>query len=219
MPKISSALPRRSRWRALMLTGAVALGISAYALLGTASAKPASQTTFKLWANKPFLSCAQAQGKHAKVSATVTSGNLNDSMTLSLSGFKPNLAFSLFTIQKSNQLANGDPDPNFTNFGLAWYQSDMQVGANGTGTVTIHTILLNQIFGFDPAVSLAPTNTFHVGFWFDDPADAAACGFTGTTPFNGEHNAGPNAFITRPDAVNDLGPLCTTPAGPGVCNP
>jgi hypothetical protein len=37
-------------------------------------------------------------------------------------------------------------------------------------------------------------------FWFNNPADAAACGFTGVTPFNGEHQAGPLAMISRLDA-------------------
>ena len=35
------------------------------------------------------------------------------------------------------------------------------------------------------------------GFWFNDPADAAAAGCSnGVTPFNGEHNAGPQAMST-----------------------
>ena len=152
---------------------------------------------------------------------------LNDELTLTFDGLKPGLKFDLFTVQRSNQLANGDPDPNFRgSFGLAWYQSDVEVGRGSSdhdaGRVTIHTILLDQIFGFDPDVSLAPTNTFHVGFWFNDPADAAACGFTGFTPFNGEHHAGPLAFITRPDANTNLGPLCIDPDTshtPATCNP
>lgn len=66
--------------------------------------------------------------------------------------------------------------------------------------------------GFDPDVALQPTNTFHVGFWFNDLADAVPCGFTGPpTPFNGELQAGPLAFITRPNAGAGLGPLCTKP--------
>jgi hypothetical protein len=112
-----------------------------------------------------------------------------------------------------------NPTPGF---GMAWYQSDIQVGSYGTATATIKTILLNQIFGFDPDVSLTPTNTFNVGFWFNNPADAQNCGFTGTTPFNGEHTAGPVAFITRPNAVTGLGPLCTKPntsTNPATCNP
>lgn len=71
-------------------------------------------------------------------------------------------------------------------------------------------------------LSLAPVNTFHVGFWFNNPADAAPCGFTGTTPFNGEHNAGPLAMISRPNATTGLGPLCFSPNtnhSPPTCNP
>ena len=171
--------------------------------------------------NKPFRACLEQPGTRAKAIAQVRRGRLNDTLELDLSGFKPGLNFDLFTVEKSNQLADGTPDPGFTNFGLAWYQSDVHITADGTGAVKIKTILLDQIFGFDPAVSLAPTNTFHVGFWFNDPKDAAACGFTGTTPFNGEHNAGPLAFITRPDATTNLGPLCTNPTGgpPFSCIP
>ena len=62
-----------------------------------------------------------------------------------------------------------------------------------------------------------------MGFWFNNPTDAHNCGFTGTTPFNGEHTAGPLAFVTRPNAKTNLGPLCTSPvAGTGgtfTCNP
>ena len=77
-------------------------------------------------------------------------------------------------MQRSPLLADGTKDPAFTNvfngsFGLAWYQSDIQVQHSDNGHVRIQTILLDDIFGFDPDVRLAPTNTFHVGFWFDDP--------------------------------------------------
>ena len=151
----------------------------------------------------------------------MTRGARNDTLTLTLAHFKPGLNFDLFTVEKSNQQADGSPVPGFTNFGLAWYQSDIHVKSDGTSTTTIRTILLDQIFGFDPAVSLAPTNTFHVGFWFDSPAKAAPCGFTGSTPFNGEHNAGPVAFISRPNPTTNLGPLCTdpNPTPPPACNP
>ena len=68
-----------------------------------------------------------------------------------------------------------------------------------------------------------PTNTFHLGFWFNNPTDAQGCGFTGSTPFNGEHTAGPLAFVTRPNAITGLGPLCTDPisgnGGTFTCNP
>ena len=72
----------------------------------------------------------------------------------------------------------------------------------------------------DPDASVAPINTFHVGFWFDNPQDAEACGFDPTkpTPFNGEHRAGPDAMISVPDARTGLGPLCTHVSRIGVCS-
>jgi hypothetical protein len=86
-----------------------------------------------------------------------------------------------------------------------------------TSELVIKTILLDQIFGFDPASNLAPTHTFHVGIWFNNPEDAAACGFDPKkpTPCNGEQNAGPNAMISLPSATTKLGPLCTGPRKQG----
>jgi len=42
------------------------------------------------------------------------------------------------------------------------------------------------------------------------------------TPFNGEHQAGPNAMISTPNGTTGLGPLCTNPntsTNPISCNP
>jgi hypothetical protein len=208
--------PLRMAAGALLLT--TALAVPAFAL---SAAKPPKSATFHLFPNPSVVNCLKAPGQTPTVSATVKRGHLADTMTLDLAGFKPGLDFDLFTVEKSNQNADGSPVAGFANFGLAWYQSDVHVGSDGTGKVQIKTILLDQIFGFDPAVGLAPTSTFHTGFWFNNPADAAACGFVGTTPFNGEHQAGPLAFITRPDAATRLGPLCTQPdpTFPSGCHP
>ena len=142
-------------------------------------------------------------------------GKLNDALILDLDGFKSGLQFDLFTVQHSPFLFNGAKDPAFTgSFGLAWYQSDIEIPRHSDrGHVQIRTILLDQIFGFDPEVKLAPTNTFHVGFWFNNPQDAAPCGFNPAkpTPFNGEHKAGPFAMISLPAHDSKLGPLCTDP--------
>ncbi|MFB7669170.1 hypothetical protein ACFC1R_35540 [Kitasatospora sp. NPDC056138] len=212
MPLLARLRPRRTLELALALTALTVTGA------GTATAaepKPLGvhheTTEFKLFPNTPFLPCLAGNGETPRVKAEVRRGELNDTMDIELRGFKPDLDFDLFTVQRSNQQANGQPVPGFTDFGLAWYQTDLHTDHHGNGRAKIQTILLDQIFGFDPDVSLPPTNTFHVGFWFNRPSDAAACGFTGTTPFNGEHNAGPLAFITRPDATTGLGPLCTKP--------
>jgi hypothetical protein len=155
---------------------------------------------------------------------TVFRGKLNDLLVIEAQNIKPNLAFDLFTVQHSPLLFDGTGDPAFKNFGLAWYQSDLQADSKGKIFATINTVLLDQIFGFDPDFLLPPTNTFHVGFWFNSPAAAKTCGFDTThpTPFNGEHRAGPVAMISVPDAQTGLGPLCTNPdtsKHPAVCHP
>ncbi len=133
----------------------------------------------------------------------------NDVLTLTLRNVKPGLGFDLFTVQRSSLLSSGRPDPAFTNFGFAWYQTDLDVNDDGESFVEVRTVLLDEIFGFNPDVKLPPTPTFHVGIWFDDPMAAAACGFdpNSPTPFNGEHKAGPVAMISLPDATTGAGPL------------
>lgn len=187
-----------------------------------------SAKSFVLHPNPKFVSCLGVAGAPSPaVHVTVTRGKLNDTLSITGRNFKPGLAFDMFTVQRSNLLSDATVDPNFTNFGMAWYQSDLQVGTKGTFTATIKTILLDQIFGFDPDQSNpSPINTFHLGFWFNNPNDANVDGcvfdVTKPTPFNGEHVAGPVAFISVPDAKNNLGPLCTNPntsTTPATCNP
>ncbi len=217
-------------FRSVKRRAASAVAIAGVAVLATAAASSASSghpddIHFQMFPNPAQVNCLKASDNphhQPTVDVSVHRGDDNDTATLRLRNFKPDIQFDLFTVQNSNQNADGTPVGGFTNFGLAWYQSDIHVSHSGRADVRIKTILLDQIFGFDPAVSLAPTNTFHLGFWFNNPADAAPCGFTGVTPFNGEHQAGPLAFITRPDAQSTLGPLCTAPTtsnGTVSCDP
>src|ERR1700733_2701422 len=179
--------------------------------------------TFNLTPQPKFVSCLGVEGgPKPTATVTVTKGELHDTLTLKAANIKPKLGFDLFTIENTNLLSDGEANPNFVNFGLAWYQTDVQANGEGNAEVTINTILLDQIFGFDPASNLLPTHTFHVGFWFNNPEDAVACGFDAAqpTPFNGEQDAGPNAMISLPNAKTSLGPLCTNPVrqdGTYVC--
>ena len=118
-------------------------------------------------------------------------------------------------------LPNGQVNTAVPNVGMAWYQPYIEADRKGNVEVQIRTILLDQIFGVDQATRLPPTNTFHVGFWFNNPNDAATCGFAvnSPTPFNGEHQAGPLAMISLPDPVTNLGPFCTKPQSNGTCHP
>jgi ZU5 domain len=189
---------------------------------------PSDVVSFQFAPNPKFVRClAQYPDDPARaphVEATVVRGELNDGLFLKGKYIKPELAFDLFTVQNGALDAAGVPVVGFGGFGLAWYQTDLQAKDNGSMKVQIRTILLDQIFGFDPAFLLPPTGTFEVGFWFNDPNAAVACGFDASapTPFNGEHRAGPLAMITLPDATTGLGPLCTNPdtsVTPARCSP
>lgn len=203
----------------------------ALALSGSASAQQKTdEITFDLIPNPAVIDCLRANSyEEPRARATVIRGRLNDTLILDLDGIKPGLAFDLFTVEHSPFFEDGSKNPSFNgSFGLAWYQSDVEIGKRtDDGHVRIKTILLDQIFGFDPDVKLPPTNTFHLGFWFNNPEDAAAlptCHFDPTkpTPFNGEHHAGPFAMISGSNPTTKLGPLCTDPndsTKPASCNP
>ncbi len=210
------------------LLGATA-GLCLISSLAIAQSKP-DQANFELKPNPAFLACLSGSSEAPRASVVVKRGDLNDTAIIRVKGLKPNLDFDLFTVQRSSLDDGGAPVKNFKGFGLAWYQSDLHSDEDGNAKVTIRTILLDQIFGFDADVAvtqvssntatpapivLKPTNTFHMGFWFNNPADAAPCGFdvSKPTPFNGEHRAGPLAMISLPVAPANLGPLCTSPTG------
>jgi hypothetical protein len=204
-------LPTRSRRIAASALAALAVAVGG-AMAANAQSAQTSSTSFWLFPNAAVKNCFAAPGKtpHAKV--TVERGRFNDRLVLDIDNFKPNLDFDVFTVEKAPQLSDGSANPDFGgNFGFAWYQSDLHSNHEGEGRIVLKTILLDQIFGFDASRGVAPVNTFNIGFWFNNPDDAAACGFTGFTPFNGEHHAGPVAMISRQNVRTKLGPLCTAP--------
>ena len=218
-----------SRW----LARAAVVAAIAIARLG--SAQEIDQKQFNLFADPAVVRCLAAfpddPSRPPSASVTVKRGKLNDRLDITLRNIKPGLAFDMFTVEHSKFLADGTVDPAFVarnkSFGLAWYQSDLEVKNNNRNVTTIQTILVDQIFGFDPVVGLDPTNTFHVGFWFNDPqvpfdlgCEPGAMAPT-VTPFNGEHHAGPLAMISLPEETG-LGPLCLNPdfsSDPIHCNP
>ena len=92
-------------------------------------------------------------------------------MNLKLTDFKPNLDFDLFTIQHSPSPPTARPTPTHERRpGLVPVRHPGR--PSDRRRCSIKTILLDQIFGVDKDMALAPTNTFHLGFWFNNPADA-----------------------------------------------
>jgi hypothetical protein len=210
--------------------GSVTIDVSALTHVAAGVTRVLDQDVyrFKLLPNPKFAKCLAQfpddPSRPPSAEVIVVRGDLSDELVMKATNLKPNLAFDMFTIEHSQLKADGTPDPAFTNFGLAWYQSDVEAGKDGRARVALKTILLDQIFGVDPAATLAPTGTFHLGFWFNDPRDAVPCGFDASkpTPFNGDHLAGPLAMITVPDPYTNLGPLCTKPdtsVSPPRCSP
>jgi hypothetical protein len=171
------------------------------------------EITFKLVPVPQFVDCLRANPyEEPKARATVIRGTLNDTLILDLDGVRPDLTLSVFSNERSFFGPDGKKDPEFHGFGLSWYQSDVQTGKHSDdGHVRLQTVLLDDTFGFDPDVNLPPTNAFHIGLWFDSPQDAQGCSATPIKPgpFNDEHNAGPLAFMSVPDATTKQGPLCT----------
>ena len=128
-------------------------------------------------------------------------------------GLPPNTDFDLFVIQEPNKP-----------FGLAWYQGDIETNKEGRGygrfigRFNIETfivslasvpapVVFNNAF---PDVPLGPVtgrvHTYHLGLWFNSPTDGAKAGAPGTTPFNGEGDAGVQVLNTGefPDLAGPL---------------
>jgi hypothetical protein len=214
------------RWARNTACGLLSVA-SALAFSGIASAREADGpdqdvVTFELAPVGQFLDCLRANSREEpRMRGTLIHGKQNDTLILDMDGIKPNLTLSVFSNERSFFAADGNRDPNFHGFGLSWYHSDISTNKRSDdGHVRIQSVFSDETFGLDKDanVNLNPTNAYHIGIWFDDPQDAVACGFVPDPakpqPFNGEHNSGPLAFETVPDA-NGIGPLCPH-SNPGV---
>lgn len=135
-------------------------------------------------------------------------------MDVSVQGLPPRTGFDVFVTQAPN-----------APFGLAWYQGEIETNQHGMGHQTFVGRFNEESFivapGSAPAPQVhhnafpdaqlnpptGPVHTFHLGIWFDSPADAVKAGCPGdVTPVNGEHNAGIQALSSR-NFVDAQGPL------------
>jgi hypothetical protein len=136
-------------------------------------------------------------------------------MKVTVSGLPPNTDFDFFVIQVP-----------LAPFGLAWYQGDIQTDEHGNGSGKFIGRFSIETFIVAPGVAPAPADPFggpfpdasvnpatnpvqlyHLGLWFNNPADAVKAGGPGTvTPFDGEHLAGIQILNTSEFPETD-GPL------------
>src|SRR5262245_65896278 len=94
----------------------VTIGLTLMCCSGTLFAGEHDVIQFSLVPNPQFVDCLAAYPgdlhRLPTADVTVVRGKLNDVLFLRLRNIKPGLAFDLFTVQRSNLLANGLPDPD-----------------------------------------------------------------------------------------------------------
>ncbi len=204
-------------------TAAGALGLA----LATSASAPAATTTSSEAAqgassSKTFSmvrsSAAEVTGclPQAKANVKITPIEGAERMEVEVSGLPANTEFDFFVIQV--------PDAPF---GMSWYQGDIQTNDRGRGHGKFIGRFNIETFSVAPGVQpapvvhdspipdaatnpqTAPVHQYHLGLWFNSPADAAAAGCSApnvVTPFNGEHNAGVQVLSTK-NFRADSGPL------------
>jgi hypothetical protein len=179
------------------------------ALFATVSHPAAANKIFKLTAT----SSTCAPGATGRV--TVAPHGRVDNLHVEISGLPAKTNFEFFVIQVPK-----------APFGLSWYQGDIRTDASGLGVADFAGVFSIETFTVAPGVAVAPVvftgdassnpatppiQMYHLGVWFDSPADAVAAGCANTvTPFNGTHDAGVQVLNTS--SFPDLnGPLRSIP--------
>jgi hypothetical protein len=178
------------------------LPAAALALALSGAAVPALAQTNNLIFNMVPSAGTESCVPKSKGRVTITTlGGLEENMHVELTGLPKNTDFDLFVIQ-----VPAAP------FGLSWYMGDMLTDGNGTAVADFVGRFNAGTFIVAPGIAsapktlpddattnpkTAPVQLYHLGLWFDSPADAntAGCGST-VTPFNSTHNAGVQVLNT-----------------------
>jgi hypothetical protein len=201
IPLLPIRRPTRRTAAAIAACSALALGLTGYGLTSASAAPRYSPKTFtfKLIASPGIAKCLpKARGQ-----AWITTHPLNDTMKVQLWGMPAGADFDLFVIQTPNKP-----------FGVAWYQSDIEVNASGTGAAIVQGVFDKETFSVSTGgtVTFKPTHQFHLGVWFNDPKLPFKLGCEPgkpapvVTPFNGEQHAGIQVVNTANFPAN-AGPL------------
>ena len=171
--------------------------------------------TFDL-VRSPGLAAFPTVAPDAHGTVTIRSIGPVEIMKVNVEGLPPDTDFDLFVIQVPN-----------APFGLSWYQGDIQTDATGKGSGEFIGRFSIETFIVAPGIAPAPAGPFtnptripdatqnpatnpvqiyHLGLWFNNPADAVKAGGPNTiTPFNGEHDAGVQVLNTSQFKI--VGPL------------
>jgi hypothetical protein len=170
------------------------------AALFAAAAYAVDSTSFKMLRSQTAVANECLKGATANVDINTLGGLQN--MDVTLNHAPKNTEFELFVTQQPN-----------SPFGVSWYQGDFETNNQGHGEVRVRGIFGEELFVFAPGRVEAPqvddqdaatnrafdpVHTLHLGLWFGDPEDAKDAGCSGSvTEFDGDHEAGIQAFSTR----------------------
>jgi len=198
-----SHFPIRFSRRMITVTAAAGaatvLGVTATVAVASGAPARAHGFSFRLVPSAGISSCLP----HARGNVTITPQGENDKMVVHVAGLPKNSEFDLFVIQV--------PDKPF---GVAWYQTDIDTGRNGTGSVTVRGIFDAETFSVSlgGTTTFGPTHQFHLGLWFNNPRQPFRLGCEPgatsptVTPFNGEQHAGIQVLNTG-QFPDNAGPL------------
>jgi hypothetical protein len=187
------------------ILGAAGLLIAGVAVAGAPGVSSAADS--KIFAMRSAQACvAEARGR-----VTLNALGIAETLHVEVSGLPKNTDFDFFVIQ-----VPGKP------FGLSWYQGDIETDSEGNGVADFIGRFSKETFivapGVAPAPKVFPTDAtsnpatppvqlYHLGIWFNSPADALKQGCDpSTTPFNGTHTAGTQVLNTS-NFGNLNGPL------------
>ena len=191
----------------------VVLALVVAALAAAAAFAVDDTTSFKMVRSQAAVDNECLKGAKANVDVRTTPTD-NQIMDVTVNHAPKNTEFELFITQQPN-----------SPFGVSWYQADFTTNNQGMGEVRARGIFSEELFAFAPGVVKAPqvdnqdaeknpkydpVHTFHLGLWFGSPEDAEHAGCPATvTGFDGDHEAGIQAFSTRnfPDLKGPLGKI------------
>jgi hypothetical protein len=189
--------------------GAAALACG-LACTGAGAANAAASYSFAMVVSAGAGTCLP----HAKAKVTLNALGIFETMHIEVSGLRKNTDYDVFVTQVPK-----------APFGVSWYQGDVVTDAHGKGVADFAGRFSKETFAVAPGSAPAPVvfngpfpdaslnpafnpiQTYHLGVWFNAPADAAAAGCPSTvTPFNGTHSAGIQVLNTS-NFTDDNGPL------------
>ncbi|HEY2309069.1 MAG TPA: hypothetical protein VGI05_24595, partial [Streptosporangiaceae bacterium] len=156
VPRLLALAPGKLATRAAVVAVALVAVAGVTTAAGSTTHRVSSSFSFKLVPATGITACLPNASGHV----TITTGSLNDSMVVTVTGMPAKAGFDLFVIQQPAKP-----------FGVSWYQTDIQANSSGTGSATVRGVFDSETFSVSPGgtATFAPTHQYHLGLWFNDP--------------------------------------------------